>query len=151
MFTRAHRSSAGGEDTGPPGLRVSLHPYPGVRSHFVHKVPAPLSPHAQLCHRILHSLPDLLCVEDNKSTGKISELLLFVVLKRFTDEDCITFLKPEERQPSEDMVPAIPHFSWQLPQIRALENSFYFEVNTITGRMTQRGMPVPTPSLYISS
>jgi hypothetical protein len=36
-----------------------------------------------------------LCVEDNKSTGKISELLLIFVLKRFTDEDCIAFLKPE--------------------------------------------------------
>jgi hypothetical protein len=91
-----------------------------------------------------------LCVEDNKSTGKISELLLFFVFKKIYREDCIAFLKPEERQPSEAMIHAIPHFSWQLPQIRALENSFYFDVNTKTGRMTERGMSVPTPPLYIS-
>jgi len=64
--------------------------------------------------------------------------------KGFADEDRITFLKPEKRQPSEDRVPAIPHFSWQLPRIRVLENSLYSEVNTKTGRMTERGHACPT-------
>jgi hypothetical protein len=84
-----------------------------------------------------------LCVEDNKSTGIIPEPLLFVVLKRATDEDCIAFLKPEERQPSKDMVPAIPHFSWQLPQIRALENSFYFEVKYKNWQDDRKGHACP--------
>jgi hypothetical protein len=94
---------------------------------------------------MLPSLPDLLCVEDNKSTGK-SKLTFCAWLKQFyrctyhhnflTNKKC--------GKDKENVIPGIAHAGMQLLQSWALENSFLqrYEIQS-TGTMKEGTVPVP--------